>query len=262
MCALAPETRTPNAHMPMSSDAFSYSGNELENFSAAVHWKAYWGSEIAPFLGDEVLELGAGLGATARALNHRPYRKWVGLEPDLGMCQQVERMLGQGELPAGYAIRNGTSRDLGADEVFDTILYIDVLEHIEHDREELQRVARHLVDGGHIVIVAPAHNFLYTEFDRKIGHHRRYNKELLRAAVPAPLRIRKMHYLDSVGMLASLANRLVLKSDSPSAGQIRLWDSVMVRASRWVVDALTLHRLGKSIVCILEKETPSAQASP
>lgn len=243
--------------MPTSPDAFSYSGNELENFSAAVHWKAYWASEIAPFLGNEVLELGAGLGATARALNHRPYRKWVGLEPDPGMCHQVKQRLGQGDLPAGYDIRHGTSSDLGADERFDTILYIDVLEHIEHDREELQRVAHHLVDGGHIVIVAPAHNFLYTEFDRKIGHHRRYNKALLRAAVPASLRITKMHYLDSVGMLASLANRLILKSDSPSAGQIRLWDSVMVRASRWVVDVLTLHQLGKSIVCILEKEPAS-----
>jgi SAM-dependent methyltransferase len=238
--------------MPDHTEAFAYSGNELETFAVAVNWKAYWSSQIDPYLGQDVLELGAGLGATARALNHRRYRQWLGLEPDKGMCAVVQAQQAQGQLPAVYQIRNGTSLDLAPAELFDTILYIDVLEHIEHDREELERVSAHLVPGGHIVIVAPAHNFLFTDFDKKIGHHRRYDKALLRAAVPAALRIKKLHYLDSVGMLASLANRLVLKSDTPKLSQIRLWDSVMVRASRWI-DPLTGHRLGKSIVCILEK---------
>lgn len=245
--------------MHENTESFSYTGNELESFAIAVNWKAYWSSQIDPYLGQDILELGAGIGATARALNHRSYRSWLGLEPDKNMCEVIESQLGQGVLPSTYQIRHGTSTSLNANDRFDTVLYMDVLEHIEHDREELERVTGHLVDGGHIVIVAPAHNFLFTSFDKKIGHHRRYDKGLLRAIVPANLNIRKMHYLDSVGMLASLANKLILKSDTPKLAQIKLWDSVMVRASRWI-DPLTGHQIGKSIVCILQK--PPGNAGP
>lgn len=246
--------------MNETPESFSYTGNELENFAIAVNWKEYWSSQIEPYLGQDVLELGAGIGATARALNHRSYRSWLGLEPDETMCEVIESQLKQGGLPSTYQIRHGTSTNLAADERFDTMLYIDVLEHIEQDREELERVTPHLVDGGHIIIVAPAHNFLFTDFDKKIGHHRRYDKGLLRAVVPADMYIREMRYLDSVGMLASLANKLILKSDTPKPAQIKLWDSVMVKASRWI-DPLTFHQIGKSIVCVLQKKTSASRSS-
>lgn len=238
--------------MSQSPSAFSYSGEELEVFALAVNWKAYWSRQIGPYLGHRILELGAGLGATAMALNHVACDRWLGLEPDESMYRLISGNLAQRNFPDGYQIRHGTSANLSDTERFDTILYIDVLEHIQDDQEELTRVSQHLVVGGHLVIVAPAHNFLYTPFDRKIGHHRRYNKRLLARIVPSGMSIRRMHYLDSVGMLASLANRLVLKSDTPTEAQIRLWDSVMVRASRWI-DPLTFYRFGKSIVCVLQK---------
>ncbi len=237
---------------PNQAVGFAYSGTELDLFAKALHWKAYWTREIDPYLGETVLELGAGIGATAQALGHRRYQRWLGVEPDAGLAQVVAQAIADGRLPPGHAITCGTSTDLPNHERFDTVLYIDVLEHIEDDRGELQRVAQHLLPGGHIVIVAPAHNFLYTPFDKKIGHFRRYNKAMLRAIVPAGLRVQRLRYLDSVGMLASLANKLVLQSDSPQANQIRFWDSVLVRASL-VVDKLSAHRLGKSIVCVLKK---------
>jgi len=235
-----------------TGELFSYSGDELESFESAVNWKAYWSSQIAPYIGQDVLELGAGLGATARTLAAHPVRRWLGLEPDPGMCDVVRRRAGTLPFPAGYEIRCGTSESLVGDELFDTVLYIDVLEHIEDDRGELERVAGLLRPGGHVVVVAPAHQWLYTDFDRKIGHFRRYNRTMLEAIVPTGLEIRRMRYLDSVGMLASLGNKLVLHSDSPQASQIRLWDSVMVRLSRWI-DPLTGFRLGKSIVCVLAR---------
>lgn len=170
--------------MQENSEPFSYTGNELESFAIAVNWKTYWSSQIEPYLGQDILELGAGIGATAKALKHRSHRSWLGLEPDPALCAVIESQISQGELPSTYRVRHGTSSSLSASERFDTALYIDVLEHIEQDREELERVNRHLVDGGHIVIVAPAHNFLFTDFDKKIGHHRRYDKSLLRAIVP------------------------------------------------------------------------------
>lgn len=240
------------------STSFIYSGTELDLFATAQNWKSYWTRVIDPYLGQSVLELGAGIGANAKALKHRSYARWLCVEPDAAMVRMVKQAISAGHLPASHEVRCGTSLDVSEDERFDTILYIDVLEHIEDDRAELQRVAKLVQPGGHIVIVAPAHNGLYTPFDKKIGHFRRYDKALLRAIVPQELRIRRMQYLDSVGMLASLANKLLLQSDSPTPGQVRFWDSVLVRASR-VTDPLCAYLVGKSIVCILEKPSQASE---
>ena len=57
---------------------------------------------------------------------------------------------------------------------FDTILYISVLEHIEKDTEELEIALTKLKKNGHIIICVPAHNYMYSKFDKEIGHYRRY----------------------------------------------------------------------------------------
>lgn len=237
---------------------YVYSGEELDLFAQAARWKAYWSRQIRPYLGQEVLEVGAGLGSNAKLFRDVPCRRWVGLEPDAAMCDRMAENQARGEMPAGHEVRCGVSADLSGDDRFDTVLYIDVLEHIRDDRDELVRVARHLRPGGHIVVVSPAHAFLYSAFDRKIGHYRRYDKRSLRAAVPDDLTMVALHYLDSVGMLASLANRMLLRSETPKAAQIRLWDSVMVPASL-VLDPMLGFQVGKSIVCVLQKP---ANASP
>lgn len=232
---------------------FEYSGTELALFSQAKNWKTYWSEEIAPFVGDCVLDVGAGIGTTARTLGFKAYKKWVGIEPDRNLCEIIRKKRDEGLVPPHVEIRCGTTFDLSRDEVFDTVLYIDVLEHIEDHQGELEQVSKNVSTGGSIIIVVPAHNFLYTDFDKKIGHFRRYDKKIMRSAIPGNLKIQRMRYLDSVGVLASLANKMLLKSDSPSAAQIQFWDGVMVPVSR-LLDRLLGYRIGKSLVCILEKK--------
>lgn len=69
---------------------------------------------------------------------------------------------------------------LPRDSRFDTILYIDVLEHIADDRAELVEAARRLNPGGYLVVLSPAHQWLFTAFDAAIGHVRRYTAKSLR----------------------------------------------------------------------------------
>lgn len=233
-------------------DDFEYSGSELSLFEYANNWKAYWSKQILPFVGDSVLEVGAGIGATAKTLGAHQYKSWVCLEPDLKLCDEIRKKINTGTLPGFIDIRAITTEKLDPDEKFDTILYIDVLEHIKDDRGELERVSNNLVDGGTVIIVSPAHNFLYSEFDSKIGHYRRYNSKMLRSIIPNGMRVIKMRYLDSVGLFASLANKLILKSANPTRKQILLWDRAMVTASR-LIDPLLAYRAGKSIICVLEK---------
>ena len=96
-------------------------------------------------------------------------------------------------------------------------------------------------------MLAPAHSWLYTPFDRAIGHYRRYDKQTLAAVTPRPLRQEKLIYLDSAGLLASLGNRLVLNSAMPTAAQIQTWDRLLVPCSR-LLDPLLAGTVGKSVV--------------
>ena len=229
-----------------------YRGGELELFARASNWKDYVAHTCAPFLRGHVLEVGAGLGGSTRRLVRAEHvREWTALEPDAELL--VHLACAAGELTAAGGVpvhaRGGVLADLPAEPRFDTILYVDVLEHIADDRGELAGAARRLAPGGHVVVLAPAHGALYSAFDAQVGHHRRYDKRSLRALEPAGVTLVVLRYLDSVGLLASLANRVLLRRALPTARHIGLWDGLMIPASR-VLDRLSFGVLGKSILAV------------
>jgi cyclopropane fatty-acyl-phospholipid synthase-like methyltransferase len=226
---------------------FHYVGSELETFAAAATWKAYLAAQIRPFLGADVLEVGAGIGSTARAFCTSDQRSWTSLEPDAALTAQAQRLAHALPPGARYDARIGTVVDLLADEHFDSILYIDVLEHIERDADELAAARSHLRTGGHLIVLSPAHQWLFTAFDGAIGHFRRYDASTLQAVVPPDMRAVRLRYLDCVGMCASLANKTLLRQAMPTARQIKLWDRGMVSLSRRL-DPLLGFRIGKSIL--------------
>ena len=143
----------------------------------------------------------------------------------------------------------GTTADIPDEERFDCALYIDVLEHIADDRAELRRVSARLRPGGRLIVLAPAHQFLFSAFDEAVGHCRRYSRKALLTVAPPELVVERAFYLDSVGALASAANRLVLRKSMPTVRQLKFWDSMLVPASR-LIDPVFAYRMGKSVVAI------------
>jgi hypothetical protein len=138
---------------------------------------------------------------------------------------------------------------------FDSVLYIDVIEHIENDAAELQLAANLLRAGGYLFVIVPAHQTLYSPFDKLIGHYRRYSRKSLKNVIPPDLTIEKAYYLDSMGYFASLVNRLFLKQSLPTLKQVQFWDKFIVPFSR-VTDRLLGFNFGKSVLLIAKK--PSA----
>ena len=231
----------------------SYIGSELEIFKHAVNWKRYYGELIRPYLGTTVLEVGAGIGATTEVLLTAEQTRWVCLEPDSSLVDEIVKKVSNGTLPPICEPRVGDISCLGEGELFDSVIYIDVLEHIEDDKTEIAAAAKHLKPGGHLVVLSPAHQFLYTPFDKAIGHFRRYSRSSLSGlAVGTGLKMHRSFYLDSVGTAASLVNRIFLRSAMPSKNQIVFWDRVLVPVSR-AADTATFRRIGKSVVCVWEK---------
>jgi len=226
-----------------------YPGSELALFAEARHWKRYVATLLSPFIGDRILEVGAGLGSNIPYLHHAGIRDWLSLEPDPDMARHLADRVGRGELPANCRVIADGTGALDPDARFATVLYLDVLEHIEDDRAELARAARYLDERGALIVLSPAHPFLFSPFDAAIGHYRRYTKTSLIAAAPSDLALISCRLVDSVGFFASLANRLMLKQAQPTPREIALWDSWMVPLSR-AIDPATGFYFGKSVLAI------------
>jgi 2-polyprenyl-3-methyl-5-hydroxy-6-metoxy-1,4-benzoquinol methylase len=229
-----------------------YVGQELDIFAQAKHWKNYWSSAIRPYITGDVLEVGAGLGANEEFLHSQSVSSWTCLEPDPELAGRIRTNLDARGRTAGYCVTIGTTQTMESQARFQAILYIDVLEHIEHDRQELACASRLLHDGGTIIVLSPAHQWLYTPFDRAIGHFRRYDRASLAACSPADCVMERLVYLDSIGMLASLANRMFLQQSMPTLKQVLFWDRFLVPPST-LLDPVLAYSAGKSILGIWRK---------
>jgi SAM-dependent methyltransferase len=238
------------ATTPEPGQHVDYIGQELELFQLAENWKEYVASRLRPHLAGDVLEVGAGLGTNVPYYHRDDLTRYVSLEPDPRLCAEYLRRQRVGQIPQRCELITGTLQALSPEQTFDSITYIDVLEHIDDDRAEFAHAYQRLRPGGKLMVLCPAHNFLFSPFDKAIGHFRRYDKSMYRKL--SDHRPLKLEYLDCVGMAASIANKLLLKQSYPNERQIKLWDRLFVRISR-IADPIALRAVGKSILGIWAK---------
>ena len=151
-----------------------YVGQELEIFKNAIKWRNYWSNFINSEIKGNVLEVGSGMGTITNELSASDFKSWVSIEPDYSLLTMTNP-----EIRGEVCLINGTSSSIKRKEYFDTILYIDVLEHIKNDKAEIHAISSSLKIGGSIIVLSPAFNFLFNDFDLSVGHYRRYNKKSL-----------------------------------------------------------------------------------
>jgi SAM-dependent methyltransferase len=233
---------------------YQYQGEELDLFNHAVRWKRYWGSRISPWVKGRVLDIGAGQGNNLPVLLDGRCTAWTALEPDAALLARTARLGPVAEDPRVRLVAGDatTLLDAGEEASFDTIVYIDVMEHIDDDLGEFRRAARLLAPGGHLIILSPAFQFLYSPFDKAIGHCRRYHRSTLKRLQADDVSLQDIYFLDSAGFLLSSANRWLLKQSMPTVGQIKFWDSKVIPISR-ATDCLLGACFGRSIVGVWQK---------
>ncbi len=228
-----------------------YPGNELALFASARNWKSYYAELLEPYIRGHVLEVGAGLGGTMPSLWNSSVQSWVCLEPDPALARELATRIAAFKR-LEVTSRVGTLDDLPKDARFDCILYIDVLEHIRDDREELRHAARRLNNGGRLVVLSPAFQWLFSPFDQALGHERRYTARSLAEVFPRGLNKERVFYADSVGALLSASNRILLRKSLPTLRQVLFWDRAVVPVSR-IVDPLTRSWFGRSVIAVYSR---------
>lgn len=220
-----------------------YKGNELELFQNALNWKRYWISQVASSISGDVLEVGSGINANTEELQrHSSFNSWTCCEPDNQLI--AKRIFSEAN------VIHGTLQS--TEGSFDTILYIDVLEHIRDSRKEIELVHERLKIGGNLIILVPAFNQLFSAFDTAIGHYRRYNKARLREDTRDLFKTESTFFLDSIGVGASFLNKMFLHKEAPSMKDIKFYDKVIIPCSR-VIDIAIGNSFGKSLIGIYKK---------
>lgn len=232
-----------------NANAPHYPGKDLEAMSFAVNYHRWIVDEFGPFLGKRVAEVGAGMGSVSKLLLEKPIDRLVAFEPSPDMYPHLEREL-RGETRA-EAVQGFFSRR-NADDRFDSVMYLNVLEHITDDGAELKAACEALVPHGHLLLFVPAFGWLYSDLDRRIGHVRRYTMGDLRRVVGAAgLAVVRARYFDVAGILPWYV-RFVLLRGSISPRSVSLYDHLVVPVARWIEGALP-PPLGKNLLLVGRK---------
>ncbi|MGD0435423.1 MAG: class I SAM-dependent methyltransferase [Bryobacteraceae bacterium] len=219
--------------------------------ASARHYLAWQSRLITPELGQRVVEVGCGLGNFTEKLLDRQAVIALDIEPD---C--IERL--NRRYPRQHNLH--TFVDDTSSESFtdlarfrpDSCLCVNVLEHIEDDREALVRMASILEPRGVIVLWVPAFPSLYGGVDRNLGHFRRYRRaSIARLAASAGLALQKAHYANLAGFFAWWFNAHILRREALSQMQIDLFDRFIAPLSS------RLEKIpppfGQSILAVLRK---------
>lgn len=184
-------------------------------------------SEISPYMGDRVLDVGCGLGNLLRHLLDRELV--IGIDLHASSVEAVKR-----EFDACQHVK-AFVQDITDDSAlalagyrFDTIVSLNVLEHIRDDASALSNMFEILSPGGILVLIVPAHRWLYGSMDSSIGHFRRYDKNRLAAKLTeVGFSVERQYYLNCLGSLGWFVNGRVLRREVPPRGQLRLFNWVV-----------------------------------
>lgn len=218
----------------------------LEDLEEAVNYREWLCALTAPWLGEDPIEVGSGLGAYAQSWLESGVESLTVTEADPGRLQALRERFTDEER---ISVR-GLSVPITEEGAYSAVVAVNVLEHIEDDVEGLRGMRRLVRSGGNLVVLVPAVPSAMSSFDRAIGHHRRYRRaRLRRAAEAAGLEVVECYYLNSVGLLGWYV-MVKLLGRRPQAGFVlSTYDRVVVPALR-AVEERVRPPVGQSLLLV------------
>lgn len=240
-----------NRKFGQTSDPFIL--KDLQQMLDARKYNGWLYSMIAPFIGKRVLEVGPGIGSiSVQIVPHVDL--WVGIEPN-PYCIEVlnERLVGNQNIRLIQAMAEDADEKVLQEYQFDTVVCVNVLEHIENDVSILKFFENSLQPGGRVVLLTPAMPQAYGTIDAAVGHFRRYTKQSMKQALEkAGLLPEKLFYFNFLGFWGWLFNARVRKLLQQDNSQIKTFDRlvpILSRLEKWIPPPV-----GMSLVAVSRKQ--------
>lgn len=197
----------------------------LDRLADASNYIAWIFSHVERHLGNEILEVGAGHGTYTEFFRARAGRLVV---TDVSQ-RSVDLLKARFADDERVTVLEGGAEAAAGIPPFDSVVLINVLEHIKDDDGALLDIAAALKPGGRVILWVPAFKLLYSDWDRHIGHYRRYRKGALRALLTrAGYEVTDIRYVNSVGALAWLVLTRLMHRVPSSQGRLQFFDSYCV----------------------------------
>jgi 16S rRNA A1518/A1519 N6-dimethyltransferase RsmA/KsgA/DIM1 with predicted DNA glycosylase/AP lyase activity len=229
-----------------------YFGKDLEDLKAARNYYKWIISIFKPYLGETIAEIGAGSGNFTSFLSKEKIKSIFAFEPSDNMYPLLSDKFKKDNrvTTINTYFKEKYQEFLN---FFDSLLYVNVLEHIEEDKKQLSYAYKTIKQNGYILIFAPALSFLYSEFDRRIGHFRRYCKTgLINIVRENGFSIENIRYFDLAGIIPWYISFVLLKKVTTNKANISLYDKLVVPPMR-LLETLIPAPTGKNLLLIGKK---------
>jgi SAM-dependent methyltransferase len=221
---------------------------EFAALQEAVNYRRSLLAEFSPHLRGKILEVGAGIGQITRELATLPNIESIdALEPD---SRFYDKLLKQGI--NGRCIC-GTVADLEPVPIYDGIVCVNVLEHIDDHLDELKKMKQRLKQGGKLCLFVPACPSIYAPIDRSFGHYRRYTSSELRGLLEKTgFQVNQLCYYNSLGFFAWWMNFCVLKKTVFEVGKVKFYDKYLFPLVHALESRLMRPPFGQSLLAVAE----------
>ncbi|MBU1108073.1 MAG: methyltransferase [Candidatus Riflebacteria bacterium] len=231
-----------------------YYGKDLEAMAKAVNYHRWIIDGFSAYMGKTALEVGAGNGNFSASLLDCGIEHLVACEPSQNMFALLQsRFAGDARVTALNSCLESSMFEKYAP--VDSVIYVNVLEHIEDDQAELKLVYECLRPGAHLLVMVPAFPGLMSGFDRRIGHFRRYLlRGLQKKTEKAGFTVINARYFDILGSFIWFFIAKLLDRDI-TPGNVHLYDSLVIPILKRFEKLLGCP-FGKNLLLVARKDPP------
>lgn len=218
----------------------------LESLTSARNYHRWLCDLVEPYLGDDPLEIGSGLGDYAETWMKNGQSRITVSDADASRRAALDKRFASDQR---VTVRN---LDVFAphDAAHSAMVALNVLEHIEDHVRALAAAHRLVRPGGNVVMFVPAFPFAMSRFDRDVGHFRRYRLATLRSAYQAAgLRVDRIHYVNAPGLLAWFVGMRLLGMTPQDGATVRLWDRFVTPVTR-AIESKVRPPFGQSLLAV------------
>lgn len=235
----------------LDKDKIKYSLLLLSKRYNYNHW-IY--NNIQNFIGNNILEVGAGIGNLTDFIMFKDKLTLIDIDQHyVNYLNAKYSFRGKSNFSAFKTDIQDIKSSPLAINTYDTIICLNILEHLKNDRKAVENMSALLQPGGRLIILVPALNILHGSMDVSFGHYRRYNKKQLKLLIQEQdLDIVKFYYLNFLGLFGWFISGRIFKNKELPENQTKLFDKLVPFLG--LAEKIFKPPLGQSLILVAQKK--------